>query len=91
MKASKTASEIQWLVCERLKNLGYRSARNIRLYGEELHLISDPEPHEKGFAVHGITVKSEVVKHVRIPLSVVTMVEREIAVKEEREQAKVAA
>lgn len=83
MKDSKTPSDIQWLVCERLQKLGYRSARTIRLYGEELHLISDPEPHEKGFAVHGIAVKSSFVKRVHIPLSVVSMIEREIAAREE--------
>jgi hypothetical protein len=83
MKDQAAHPRRQWLVCERLRKLGYRSAKTIRLYGEELHLISDPEPHENGFAVHGITVKSAVVKRVRIPLSVVTMVEKEVAAHEE--------
>lgn len=82
MKESKAPSDSKWLVCERLRKLGYRSASTIRLYGEELHLISDPEPHESGFAVHGIAVKSSIVKRVHIPLSVVTMIEREIAARE---------
>jgi hypothetical protein len=88
MKDGKTSRDIQWLVCERLRKLGYRSASTIRLYGEELHLISDPEPHESGFAVHGIAVKSSIVKRVHIPLSVVTMIEREITA---REKAAIAA
>ena len=70
-------------MCERLRKLGYRNASTIRFYGEELHLISDPEPHESGFAVHGIAVKSSVVKRVHIPVSVVSMIEREIAAREE--------
>lgn len=80
--ASKQTPPDAWLVCERLRSLGYRSARTIRLYGEELHLLSDPVPHEKGFAMEAITVGSMVVKRIRLPLSVVTMVEREIVLRE---------
>lgn len=83
MKESKAPSDRKWLVCERLRKLGYRSASTIRLYGEELHLISDPEPHEGGFAVHGIALKSSIVKRVHVPLSVVSMIEGEIAAPEE--------
>jgi hypothetical protein len=68
MKEQKVHSQTQWLVCEGLMRLGFRSARTIRLYGEEPHLISDPEPHENVFAVHGIAVKSAVVKRIRLPL-----------------------
>jgi hypothetical protein len=82
MKDKAVPAGKQWLVCERLRALGYRSAKTIRLYGEEIHLLSDPAPHENGFAVEGITVRSSIVKRVRIPLSVVTMVEREIAARE---------
>lgn len=80
--------ELQWLVCERLRKLGYRSARTIRLYGEELHLISDPVPHENGFVVEGITARSMIVKRVRLPLSVVRMIEIEV---QHRQEAALAA
>jgi hypothetical protein len=83
MKDKVVPAEKQWLVCERLRALGYRSAKTIRLYGEEIHLLSDPAPHENGFAIEAITVRSSIVKRVRIPLSVVTMVEREIAARQE--------
>lgn len=82
MKDKAVHPEMQWLMCERLRKLGYRSARTIRLYGEELHLISDPTPHENGFVIEGLAVRSMTVKRVRIPLSVITMVEREIATRE---------
>jgi hypothetical protein len=82
MKDKVVPAEKQWLVCERLRSLGYRSAKTIRLYGEELHLLSDPAPHENGFVIEGITVQSSIVKRVRIPLSVVRMVEREVAARE---------
>jgi hypothetical protein len=62
--------ELEWFVCERLRKLGYRSASTIRLYGEQLHLISDPAPHENGFVVEGIVVNSMAVKRVRLPLPV---------------------
>ena len=78
MKDKAVHPELQWLVCERLRKLGYCSARTIRLYGEELHLISDPAPHENGFVVEGLAVRSMTVKRIRIPLSVITMIEREI-------------
>ena len=83
MKDGAVHPELQWLVCERLRKLGYRSARTIRLYGEELHLISDPAPHEDGFVVEGISVKSMTVKRVRLPLSVVRMIEREVKLRQE--------
>ncbi len=82
MRDKAAHPDLQWLVCERLRKLGYRSARTIRLYGEELHLISDPRPHENGFIIDGIAATSMTVKRVRIPLSVVTMVEREIGVRQ---------
>lgn len=44
MKDKAAHPELQRFVCERLRKLGYYSARTIRLYGEELHLISDPRP-----------------------------------------------
>jgi hypothetical protein len=83
MKDDAVHPELQWFVCQRLRKLGYRSASTIRLYGEELHLISDPAAHENGFVVEGIVVKSMTVKRVRLPLSVVRMVEREVALRQE--------
>ena len=83
MKDEAVHPELQWFVCQRLRKLGYRSASTIRLYGEELHLISDPAPHEHGFVVEAIVVTSMTVKRVRLPLPVVRMVEREIALPQE--------
>jgi hypothetical protein len=66
------------LICEKLRKLGYRSERRIRLYGEELHLISNPIHDGEGFSVAGMVVKSGNIRHIRIPLTVVSMVEREV-------------
>ena len=73
----------QGLICERLKKFGYASERRIRLYGEELHLVSNPVADEAGYSVLAVVVKSGNLRHMRIPLSVVGMLEREL----EREEA----
>ena len=71
------------VVCERLKKFGYASERRIRLYGEELHLVSNPVAEETGYSVLAVAVRSCNLRHLRIPLSVVGMLEREL----EREEA----
>jgi hypothetical protein len=73
----------QRLICERLKKFGYSSERRIRLYGEELHLVSNPVADETGYSVLAVAVTSGNLRHMRIPLSVVGMLEREL----EREEA----
>lgn len=73
----------QQLICERLKKFGYASERRIRLYGEELHLVSNPVADEAGYSVLALAVKSGDLRHMRIPLPIVGMLEREL----EREEA----
>jgi hypothetical protein len=73
----------QTLICQRLKRFGYASDRRIRLYGEELQLVSNPLPDGDGFSVVAITLRTGNLKHVRIPLSIVSTLEREL----EREEA----
>jgi len=70
------------LICERLKQLGYTSERRIRLYGEDLQLISNPVADEVGYTVLALTVRNGI-RHLRIPLPVVSMLERDL----EREEA----
>lgn len=71
------------LVCERLKKFGYTSERRIRLYGEELHLVSEPVADEIGYSILAIVRRTGNLKHLEIPLSIVSMLEREL----EREEA----
>ena len=68
----------QFFICERLRELGYASERHVRLYGEEFYLISDPFPLDDGFAVEGIARRSGKSRYVRIPLSIVHTVRREL-------------
>jgi len=68
----------QGLICERLKKFGYASERRIRLYGEELHLVSNPIADGAGYSVLAIAVRSGNPRHMRIPLTIVSMLEREL-------------
>jgi len=38
-------------ICESVKRLGYGIGQNIRLYGQEFEVISDPFPEAGGIAV----------------------------------------
>ncbi len=78
------------LICERLKKFGYSQERQIRLYGEEFHLMSNPFPDGNSFAVEGIARSSGQLKRMRIPLSLVQTLRRELALLE-RTEMKIAA
>jgi hypothetical protein len=73
----------QQVICERLKKFGYASEHRIRMYGEDLHVVSDPIADQAGYCVLALAVKSGSLRHMRIPLSVVSMLEREL----ERQEA----
>lgn len=78
----------QGLICEKLKNFGYRSERRIRLYGEDLELISNPIADGAGYSVVAKTVRTGNLRHLRLPLSIVSILEREL---DREEAARVAA
>ena len=69
-------------LCKRLQRLGYAPQRRIKLYGEEFDLVSNPAPDGTGYAVEGISRKVGGLRHLRLPLSVVHMIERELFVLE---------
>jgi hypothetical protein len=68
------------IICEKLQELGYAREKHIRLYGEEFHLVSNPIPDGDGFAVEGINRKSGNIRRMRIPLSLVHTLRKELAV-----------
>jgi hypothetical protein len=72
------------IICEKLRKLGYARQRHIRLYGEEFDLISNPIPDGDGFAVDGIASKSGDQRRIRVPLSIVVTIRRELAVLENK-------
>jgi len=77
----------EFVICARLRELGFASKRQVRLYGEEFHLISDPIPEGDGFAVEGIARRSGKSRLIRIPLSVVHTLRQELTLITERDIA----
>jgi hypothetical protein len=69
-------------LCRRLQRLGYAPRRRVKLYGEEFDLVSNPTPEGTGYAVEGISHKLGGLRHLRLPLSVVRIIERELFVLE---------
>jgi hypothetical protein len=66
-------------VSERLKALGYAHPNRIRMYGEEFDLTSNPIPEDNGFAIEAISRTSGQPRKLRIPLSILQMITRDIA------------
>jgi hypothetical protein len=68
----------QFVICEKLRKLGYARESCIRLYGEEFLLVSDPIPDGDGFSVQGIARHSARARAIRIPLPVVHTLRQEL-------------
>ena len=60
-------------IIESVKRLGYGASQNIRLYGEEFEVVSDPFP-EAGTAVSARTKKAEGIRVVQLPATVLQSV-----------------
>jgi hypothetical protein len=65
-------------LCERLQILGYARHKSIRLYGEELDLVSDPVPDGDGIVIRAVNRRSGRLRQVPIPLMTVRMVLQEL-------------
>jgi len=61
-------------ICNSIKRLGYGASQNIRLYGEEFEVISDPFPEAGGIAVNVRTKKSNGVRILQLPATVLQSV-----------------
>jgi hypothetical protein len=61
-------------ICARVKNLGYAVSKRVRLYGEELEVVSDPFPEADGVAVQVKSRKNPTVRKMRIPATVLQSV-----------------
>lgn len=58
--------------CRKLIRLGYARSKRVRLYGQELQIVSDPFPHDEGGIAIEVVGKSDPGKRtMRLPLSVV--------------------
>lgn len=65
-------------LCERLRAMGYAHRNRIRIYGEEFDLTSNPMREESGFAIEAISRKSGSARRLRIPLSILQMITKDL-------------
>jgi len=61
-------------ICASVKRLGYAASQNIRLYGEEFEVISDPFPEAGGIAISVKTKRSNGIRVVPLPATVLQSV-----------------
>ena len=66
-------------ICAKLQRLGYAREKHIKLYGEKFRLVSNPVPDGDGFAVEGVTCTSGNIRRMRIPLSLIYTLKKELA------------
>ena len=58
--------------CRKLITLGYARSNRVRLYGQEVELISDPFPHrDGGIAIEVAENRDSGSRTIKLPLSVV--------------------
>jgi hypothetical protein len=64
--------------CRKLISLGYARSNRVRLYGQEVELVSDPFPHrEGGIAIEVAESKQSASRTVKLPLSVVQVASKQ--------------
>jgi hypothetical protein len=54
-------------ICARVRSLGYAASKRIRIYGEELEIVSDPFPDSGGIAIHVRTGDESRTRILRLP------------------------
>ena len=58
--------------CQRLSRLGYARSSRVRLYGQELRIVSEPFVHDQGgIAVEVVADSNPTKRTMRLPLPVV--------------------
>jgi len=56
-----------------LISLGYSCSNRVRLYGQELQLVSDPFPNEDGIAIEVVGQNEVTSRTLKLPLSILQM------------------
>jgi hypothetical protein len=66
-------------ICERLKRLGFAQTKQVRMYGEQFELVSDPITiGDHLVVVDALERKSGSLRRVRIPLSILHRIREEL-------------
>ena len=59
--------------CRKLISLGYARSNRVRLYGQEMELVSDPFPAEDGIAIEVAAADQSPSRRIKLPLSILQM------------------
>jgi len=58
-------------VCAQIKKSGYAASQNVRMYGEEFEVLSDPFPNEIGIAVRVRSLCTSQIRHSQLPAALI--------------------
>lgn len=67
---AKVDRSIENETCRKLISLGYGRSKKVRLYGQEMNLMSDPFPVEDGIVVDAVGAGETKTRRIKLPLSV---------------------
>ena len=56
--------------CVRIKDLGYGSSHQIRMYGQQFEIVSDPVPDGNGVSVQVTSTAEPAKRTLRLPTSI---------------------
>ncbi len=73
------SSSLNEQICAGVKRLGFGLKQTVRLYGEEFEVMSDPFPEAGGIAVTVRTKKSDSVRTVQLPATVLQSVKGRVS------------
>jgi hypothetical protein len=59
--------------CRKLISLGYARSNRVRLYGQEMKLVSDPFPADDGIVVDVVGTNESASRRIKLPLSILQM------------------
>jgi hypothetical protein len=65
-------------VCAQIKKFGYEVSQKIRIYGEEFEVLSDPFPSSGGIAIHVRSQRTELVRVLQLPATVIHRVNERV-------------
>jgi hypothetical protein len=65
-------------VCARIKQFGYSTSQQIRIYGEEFEVLSDPFPSDGGIGIHVRSKRTSQMRTLQLPNTVVQRVRTQL-------------
>lgn len=58
-------------VCAQIKKCGYAALQNVRIFGEDFEVLSDPFPNEIGIAIRVRSRRTSQVRHLQLPATLI--------------------